>query len=235
LTIFEGPENVGTNYGARIRGYICPPATGSYIFWIASNDHSELWLSTDRDPANKRRIAYLERATGPREGNKFTTQHSVAIWLTQGESYYIEALHKQGVGTDHVAVGWQLPDGTLERPIAGTRLSPFEEDAAMMVINEETPAQENGTPYAAIDIYPNPARSGSSELTISGYDRFDDMIETLVMIRNTTGDVVFSDRISCGGDCSSYLMPVNEQLSPGLYFVEMKTNDVRHSRRLLVK
>jgi ELWxxDGT repeat protein len=46
LGVFEGPTNSGTNYGARIKGYVCPPSTGEYIFWIASNDHSELWLST---------------------------------------------------------------------------------------------------------------------------------------------------------------------------------------------
>ena len=235
LTIFEGPDNVGTNYGARIRGYICPPATGSYTFWIASNDHSELWLSTDDDPANKTRIAYLDRATGPREWNRFASQSSASIWLAQGQTYYIEALHKQGIGADHVAVGWQLPDGTLERPIDGNRLSPFEMDAAMMVVNDENQAQDKTGSISAIDIYPNPARSGSSALTISGYDGFDEIIETRIMIRNMTGDVVFSDRISCGGNCSSYLMKVDEQLSPGLYFVEMKTNDVRHSRRLLVR
>src|SRR5690606_39205196 len=47
LTIFEGPTNIGRDYGTRIRGYICPPASGDYRFFIASNDHSELWLSSD--------------------------------------------------------------------------------------------------------------------------------------------------------------------------------------------
>jgi hypothetical protein len=42
-----------------------------------------------------------------------------------GQQYYIEALHKEGVGTDHMAVGWQLPNGTLERPIPGMRLIPY--------------------------------------------------------------------------------------------------------------
>jgi hypothetical protein len=115
LTIFEGPTNIDTNYGTRIRGYICAPATGNYTFWIASNDHSELWLSTDDLPANRKRIAYISGAAGPRQWDKYGTQKSAAVALTAGKKYYVEALHKQGVGTDNIAVGWQLPDGTMER------------------------------------------------------------------------------------------------------------------------
>ena len=125
LPLFEGPENSGSNYGARIRGYICPPSSGDYVFWISSNDHSELWLSTDDDPTNRVRVAYVTGATNVRQWNKFASQESSPVSLMEGKKYYIEALHKQGVGSDHLAVGWQLPDGTLERPIAGTRLSPF--------------------------------------------------------------------------------------------------------------
>src|SRR5690606_24815580 len=126
LTIFEGPSNVGIHYGSRIRGYICPPETGNYVFYISSNDHSELWLSTNADPSNKVRIAWVMGSTGARQWTKFASQQSLPVMLTQGETYYIEAIHKQGVGSDNLAVGWQIPDGTFERPIPGNRLSPFE-------------------------------------------------------------------------------------------------------------
>src|SRR5688572_18647763 len=46
LSSFETPSNVTDSYGQRIRGYLCAPATGSYTFYIASDDNSELWLST---------------------------------------------------------------------------------------------------------------------------------------------------------------------------------------------
>ncbi|MFD3004071.1 PA14 domain-containing protein, partial [Pontibacter toksunensis] len=46
LSLFEALSGLGSNYGARVRGYICPPATGNYTFFIASDDNSELWLST---------------------------------------------------------------------------------------------------------------------------------------------------------------------------------------------
>ena len=132
IPFFEAPQNNGTNYGARVRGFICAPSSGNYIFWIASNDHSELWLSNDDNPANKAKIASVTGATEPRQWNKYASQRSVEISLIAGKKYYIEALHKQGSGSDNLAVGWQLPDGTMERPIGGNRLSPYMENSEAM-------------------------------------------------------------------------------------------------------
>ncbi|MEX2231396.1 MAG: PA14 domain-containing protein [Cyclobacteriaceae bacterium] len=236
LTIFEGPSNIGSNYGTRIRGYICPPVSGGYNFWIASNDHSELWLSTDDNAANKVRIAYLTGSSGPREWGKNRSQLSTTtIMLVAGRRYYIEALHKQGVGSDHVAVGWQLPDGAMERPIPGSGLSPFEMNSARMASDPDNNASTEKDLYSQINIYPNPVQSGDPELTIAGYERVEEPVETQVEIINMTGEVVFADRILCGGNCSAYLMDINKHLVPGVYLVNMKTNGTRNSRRLLVK
>jgi len=126
-TIYELPTNTADNYGTRTRGYITPPTTGSYTFWIASDDASELWLGTSSDPATARLIASVPSWTNSREWTKFTQQQSVAITLTAGTTYYIETRHKEGTGGDALAVGWQGPGitGETERPIPGTRLSPF--------------------------------------------------------------------------------------------------------------
>src|SRR5258708_39692879 len=43
--IFEGPVDMADNYGSRMRGYVHPPATGAYTFWISSDDCAELWIS----------------------------------------------------------------------------------------------------------------------------------------------------------------------------------------------
>jgi len=125
LTLFEAPSNVAENYASRIRGYICPPTSGAYTFWIASDDYGDLYLSTDDDPANKQLIAYIRGWSLPRQWNKHSSQQSAPITLEAGKKYYIEALHKEAWVNDNLAVGWRLPDGTLERPIAGSRLSPF--------------------------------------------------------------------------------------------------------------
>ncbi|MGC3835442.1 PA14 domain-containing protein [Moritella viscosa] len=44
-TDFESPSNIGSRYGQTLEGYIVPPVTGDYQFWIASDDESELLLS----------------------------------------------------------------------------------------------------------------------------------------------------------------------------------------------
>ncbi|MGZ3899911.1 MAG: PQQ-dependent sugar dehydrogenase [Bacteroidia bacterium] len=124
VNLYEGPSNVADNYASRIRGYICPPASGNYTFWIASDNSSELWLSTNDQPANKIKIAYVSGYTMPREWIKYTTQQSAPVNLVGGVKYYIEAIHHEGTQGDNLAVGWELPNGTLERPIPGSRLSP---------------------------------------------------------------------------------------------------------------
>ena len=109
-----------------ISGYVCPPVTGNYIFWIASDNSSELWLSSDETPSNKQKIASVSGYTSSRQWTKYSTQKSVSKNLLAGRKYYIEALHKEGDQGDNCAVGWQLPSGIQERPIPGNRLSPFE-------------------------------------------------------------------------------------------------------------
>ena len=136
LSIFEAPTNYANNYGQRIRGYICPPAAGNYTFWIASDDNSELWLSTNDNPANKVRIALVTGLTTSRQWTKYSSQKSALKYLIAGQKYYIEALHKEGTQNDNCAVGWQLPNGTLERPIPGSRLSQY---AVPIIINITSP------------------------------------------------------------------------------------------------
>ncbi|MES2139699.1 MAG: T9SS type A sorting domain-containing protein [Bacteroidota bacterium] len=125
LSIFESPSNVADYYGSRIRGYICPPVSGNYTFWIASDNNSELWLSTNDQAANKIKIASVPGYTSSRLWTKYPEQQSVPVNLTAGVKYYIEALHRESTLGDNLAVGWQLPDGLLERPIPGIRLFPF--------------------------------------------------------------------------------------------------------------
>ncbi|MGI8637604.1 MAG: PA14 domain-containing protein, partial [Segetibacter sp.] len=125
VTVFEAPQNIGDNFAARIRGYLCPPQTGYFTFWISGDDATELWLSTDSDPANKSKIAYNTSYTAPGDRNRFATQKSVQIFLKAGNKYYIEALHKEGSGQDHLQVVWQLPNGNIDAPIPGKYLSPF--------------------------------------------------------------------------------------------------------------
>ena len=131
LDSFEIPSYVANNYGAWVNGFLCAPETGTYYFWISGDDHVRLNLSTDDDPENKTTIAFHNGHTNYRMWDRFDSQMSVGIQLIQGQSYYIEGFLKEGVGGDHLAVGWRKPsDGIGEEPseiIPGSALSPNQE------------------------------------------------------------------------------------------------------------
>ena len=109
LTRFEAPTDWAETYGSRVRGYLTVPITGSYIFWIASDDNGELWLSMDEDPVNSSLIASVPGWTSSQEWNKYSLQKSTPIILTAGQYCYIEAIQKEGNGGDNLAVGWSKP------------------------------------------------------------------------------------------------------------------------------
>jgi len=105
--LFEGPTDSADNYGSRMYGWLKPPETGEYTFWIAGDDAQELWLSTDTDPAKAVKIATVNAWTGSREWEKEANQKSAPISLQAGQKYYIQALGKEGTGGDNQAVAWQ--------------------------------------------------------------------------------------------------------------------------------
>ncbi|RYD46860.1 MAG: hypothetical protein EOP85_06590, partial [Verrucomicrobiaceae bacterium] len=96
------------NYGQKVSGYLVPSESGSHRFWISADDSSEVWLSTDANPANKVKIITLSAVTG---AGTFTNpaQQSNAISLVAGQRYYMEVLHREQTGQDHMAVAWQTP------------------------------------------------------------------------------------------------------------------------------
>jgi hypothetical protein len=122
ITILEGPINWGNTYGTRIRGYLHPPTTGSYTFWISGDDNCQLWLSSNGNPANAVMIASVPGYTNSRQWDKYTEQQSAAITLSAGQKYYIEVLHKEGTGNDNVAAAWSGP-GISQQVIGGAYLS----------------------------------------------------------------------------------------------------------------
>ena len=126
------PENTGVNdYGQRVQGYLYAPVTGNYNFWIASDDNSQLWLSTSANPSNAVMIADVTSNTGFEQWTAETTQQSASISLVAGQRYYIEALMKQGGGGDNLSVAWSYnatnntTTGTTPFVIAGQYLAPY--------------------------------------------------------------------------------------------------------------
>jgi hypothetical protein len=126
LALLESDANRGDSYGASARGYLVPPTNGTYTFWIASDDASELLLGTTTNPASAARIAYVSGYTSPRAWTANASQRSTNVALVAGQAYYIEARLKEGGGEDHLAVAWKGPaTGNRTNVISGAFLAPY--------------------------------------------------------------------------------------------------------------
>ena len=124
------------NYGSAFRGYVIPPATGSYTFWVASDDASELYLSTDANPANTSKIGWVLGYTSANQWDKFSSQKSSSVTLTAGQPYYLEIRHKEGGGGDHVSAAWQGP-GITRQIISGLYTAPYSPNYAPSIVDAE--------------------------------------------------------------------------------------------------
>lgn len=114
IPTLQTPSSWGNYYGQRVRALLTPTSSGTYIFWVAGDDGSELWLSSDENPENRTRIARVSGWTSSEEWNKEEGQRSEEIQLEAGQSYYLEALQKEHSGGDHLAVAWSHNGGALE-------------------------------------------------------------------------------------------------------------------------
>ena len=126
ITSAQAPSDVADNYAQRLSGVFKPAQSGKYVFWVASDDDSDLYLSTDDSPANKRLIAQQPSWGGTKEwttaenggqtDSPLATQKSSATWspdsgkttpfaagidLVAGKSYYIEGIMHEGGGGDN--------------------------------------------------------------------------------------------------------------------------------------
>jgi len=127
LAALDSTGGMGNNYATRNSGWFIPPATDNYVFFIATDDDTDLFLSTDNNPANKRLIAQ-EGAWAPYRnwltdnGGIPNTQERSDMWspdggvnmpyaagipLTVGVPYYIEVVFHQGTGGDNMGVTYQ--------------------------------------------------------------------------------------------------------------------------------
>jgi hypothetical protein len=120
--------SLGDRYGCSLSGWITPAVTTNYYFFIASDDASELDLSTDDSPTNAVSIAVCSSFTGafaePGAENTSALQSLVA-----GRKYFIRALQVEGNGGDFVKVAWRMDGDTNAAPtlspIPSTYLSSY--------------------------------------------------------------------------------------------------------------
>lgn len=127
LASLQAPVNAADSYGARIRGFITAPATGEYRFFLRADEAATFYLSDDEEPVNAWKRAELTAASS---GTDWTgAAQSPLLHLEAGRRYFLEILHKENTGGDHLALGWAKPgqpDNVPSEVVPGHVLTRFD-------------------------------------------------------------------------------------------------------------
>ena len=105
------PNDANDNYGASMEGYLTPTESGSYRFFIYSDDASQFFISSDDKEAN---LAQVAEETGC--CNFFTEPDSARtsepVALTAGKKYFVRLVYKEGGGGDYGQIAWRKEGDT---------------------------------------------------------------------------------------------------------------------------
>jgi uncharacterized protein (DUF1800 family) len=130
LASLQAPSDSGDAYGARIRGFLTAPASGDYRFFLRGDESAVFYLSDDEEPVNAWKRA--EVASPSASADWTGAASSPLLRLEAGQRYYLEILHKEDTGSDHLALGWAKPgqpDDVPSEVVPGYVLTRFEDVA----------------------------------------------------------------------------------------------------------
>lgn len=96
-------------------GWFKAPTTGLHTFYLATDDHGELYLGPTEAQAEV--ICSVPGWTSDREWYKYSSQSSAPQSLVSGQFYYMRSISNEAGGGDNNAVGVVLPDGTDLKPL----------------------------------------------------------------------------------------------------------------------
>jgi hypothetical protein len=120
-------QAVTTNNSAvRFVGYVHPPATGDYEFWLSGGTSAVLYMSPTESPADEVRVATSEDNSRDLDKPRFQGPSPWAppMRLVAGRRYYIEAIVLIQQGEGHLSVAWRRQGGAREL-LTGEFLSPY--------------------------------------------------------------------------------------------------------------
>lgn len=181
------PTDSHEGYGGKMSGLLVPTKTADYRFFLASDDSSRLYLSTNADAANKTLIAeevgccvgFLQ--PDPAQGDAWHNNGAgmgqttlTPIHLVAGQQYYIEAIWKEGTGGDYCNVAWReetdaTPANQLSS-IPGQYLATVVDPNVDMAFAQQ-PVSQIGTPAStAVEISSQNFSAGDGGYTVINTD-----------------------------------------------------------------
>jgi len=102
----------------RIRGFITPPESGDYRFWVAASGPATLRIADSDQPADRWERARVSTPGGSLYWFASEEQASLPIRLEAGKRYYFEVLHRPAPAGGPVSVAWRLPSASPDAPPA---------------------------------------------------------------------------------------------------------------------
>ncbi len=139
-----GTDNYRDNYGARLSGLFVPSVTGPYVFFLHSDDSSQLFLNPNGiDPAGRVEIAAEDACCNDWPIINSRAFFPQGIPLQAGQAYYLEGLYKEGGGGDYIRVAARLvSDGDAQPADPAIQLLNLGQSAAQGTAGEVTITQD---------------------------------------------------------------------------------------------
>lgn len=218
LPTFTTPQGVGDNYSRRLTGYVVVPTTGDYTFWIASDDGSRLYLSSDDRESNKDRIISFENWAPFQEWDR--GGKSNPIRLEGGTVHYMEVHHLEGSGGDHVSVAWEGP-GISRQAIPESAIFPPPVSGLAWVELTSPSSTDELDIYHPVTLEANVLK-GSSAISGVGFYSDGTLLGTVstppyrfIWKTPTAGSHVVSARVvTAGGTVNSLNVPIQVETPP---------------------
>ncbi len=185
------------NYGSIMKGYLHPPVTGKYTFWVYADDNAVVSLSTDADPKNRKEMC-SSKVSGMDNYTKFPEQKSEPVRLQAGEVYYIESLFKAAGGGDYMGVAWEY-GGRPRAIIEGEFLSKTPDGPTGALVHR---AWRNIGGGSVDNLKNDPRfsrglrRTSNSALALNGRDQFVELQRDVACMQDVTikADVTWNGR-----------------------------------------
>jgi hypothetical protein len=137
---------------------------------------------------------------------------------------------KEENGGDNLAVGWQLPDGSLERPIAGNRLSPITVETLSTSSTSALTTEDTTLSFDKATVYPNPFKDvvtldlGTEEIKLQE-----------VVVLNQAGKVVYKEENLKLENNKLVINLGDAGLNSGLYFLRYTDTSGKSTTMKLLK
>jgi hypothetical protein len=162
ITGFDSVGGIGDNYAMKLSTWFVPAVSGNYVLLTSSDDDSDIFISTDDDPANKRLVCQQTSWNPDREWSSATGQRSSETWSPDGGAtvpyaagiplvantrYYIEGTMHDGTGGDSLTVYYLLKG---ESPPANGTVSNLRGDRVGLMLPKPTSLTVTGPQNATV-------------------------------------------------------------------------------------